>query len=123
MSLNLAKTSCKVISCSFTCVVTVESILWYDPASVSDLCLDGSRISRLACPFLMLMLTSSRIALYLLLADYFTAITTTSGPSCGRDSSNSSTFAASLAKMITSPMRLVRPTRNNEHGHFLVTLS
>ena len=91
-------------------------------ASISDLCLNGSRISRLACPFLLLLLTSSHIALYLLLANYFTAIASTSVSSSGRYSSNSSTPASRLAKMIMSPTQCVRPTRNNERGHFLVTL-
>ena len=44
-------------------VVTVDQS---DPATVSDLCLDGSQISRLACSFLMLMLTSPLLALYVI---------------------------------------------------------
>ena len=60
----LARTSCK-LSCSSTRVVTVESISQSDSATVSDLCLD-SGISRLACPLLPFMLTSSRLALYLI---------------------------------------------------------
>ena len=62
----------------YACSASIESIPESDPATVSDLCLDGGLVSRLASPFFVLMLTSPHLALSLLLADYSTAISTTS---------------------------------------------
>ena len=67
-------------------------------------------VSRLASSFFVLMLTSPHLALFLLLADYFTAIATTSVPLSGHYSSESSTPASRLAKVITSAIPLMRST-------------
>ena len=99
------------MSCSsIACCDSSESIPESDPATVSDLYLDGGLVSRLASPFFVLMLTTPHLALSLLLADYFTAIATTSVPLSGHYSSESSTPASRLAKMITSAIPLMRPT-------------
>ena len=55
----------------YACCDSIESIPESDPATVSDLYLDGGLVSRLASPFFVLMLTSPHLALSLLLADYF----------------------------------------------------
>ena len=60
------------------CCDSIDSIPESDPATVSDLYLDGGLVSRLASSFFVLMLTSPHLALSLLLVDYFTAIATTS---------------------------------------------
>ena len=49
---------------------SIDSIPESDPATVSDLSLDGGLVSRLASSFFVLMLTSPHLALSLLLADY-----------------------------------------------------
>ena len=88
-----------------SCCVPVKSIPQSDSPSASELCLDGSLISRLASPFLVSLLTIPCLALYLLLANYLPAIAITSVPSCGHYSSNFSTPASRLAKMITSTVK------------------
>ena len=79
--------------CSSTHVVAP----WSDSATVSDLCLFDSLVLKLASPFLILMLASPCLALYLLLADYFTAIATALVLLSGRCSSKSITPASSDA--------------------------
>ena len=94
----------------YRCCDSIESNPESDPATVSDLYLNGGLVSRLASPFFVLLFTSPHLALSLLVADYFTAIATTSVPLSGHYSSESSTPALRLAKMLMSAIRLKWPT-------------